>query len=129
MNTTPAHKTLSESLHHVKNQDDFDYALANFLDRFKKTPELKMVSEEPQVLRTILDDDGLADSFAAAAAAHLCQLHDLPFPNWVNQPSRRMKNPWFAAKSHNLRMVLLQESPTAFRIRNLFVSANALHRA
>lgn len=26
-------------------------------------------------------------------------------------------------------MILLQESPAAFRVRNLFVSANALHRA
>ena len=122
-------RTFADSLRSVKQQDDFDYALANFLDRFKKTPDLEMLSEEPPVLRMLLNDDGLTDSFAAAAAAHLCQLHDLPFPEWVNKPSRRMKYPWLAATSHNLRMILLQESPAAFRIRNLFVSANALHRA
>jgi len=40
-----------------------------------------------------------------------------------------MKTPWFAAKSPNLKAILLQESPAAFRVRNLFVSANALSRA
>jgi hypothetical protein len=39
------------------------------------------------------------------------------------------KTPWFAAKSPNLKAILLQESPAAFRVRNLFVSANALSRA
>jgi len=129
MNTTHTRRTFAAGFRNVKQQDDFDYALANFLDRFKKDPSLEMLSEEPPVLREILNDEGLTDSFAAATAAHLCQLHDLPFPDWVNQPTRRMKDPWFAAKSHNLRMILLQESPAAFRIRNLFVSANALHRA
>jgi len=129
MRPTVTRRTFADSLRNVKQQDDFDYALANFLDRFKKDPDLDMVKEEPPILREILNDNGLTDSFAAAAAAHLCQLHDLPFPDWVNKPSRRMKDPWFAAKSHNLRMVLLQESPAAFRVRNLFVSANALHRA
>ena len=129
MSATLTCRTLADSLRNVNAQNDFDYALANFLDRFKKDPDLQMLSEEPPILRAILNDNGLTDSFAAAAAAHLCQLHELPFPDWVNQPSRRMKEPWFAAKSHNLRMILLQESPAAFRIRNLFVSANALHRA
>lgn len=129
MSATLTRKTFADSLGNVRHQNDFDYALANFLDRFKKTPELEMLTEEPPILRTILDDDGLSDSFAAATAAYLCQLHDLPFPDWVNESSRRMKDPWFAAKSHNLRMILLQESPAAFRVRNLFVSANALSRA
>ncbi len=129
MSTICNRRTLADSLRNVKEWDDFDYALANFLDRFKRDPDLDMLNEEPPILRDIIHDNGLTDSYAAAAAAHLCQLHDLPFPDWVNQPARRMREPWFAAKSHNLRMILLQESPSAFRIRNLFVSANALHRA
>ncbi len=101
--------------------------IANFLDRFKNDPTPEMLSEEPPILREILNDNGFADAYAAAA--HLCQLHGIPFPSWVDKNSRRLKSPWFAAKSHNLRMILLQESPAAFRIRNIFVSANALSRA
>ncbi|MFU8892399.1 MAG: hypothetical protein ACNA8L_02115 [Luteolibacter sp.] len=129
MKTLTKRKTLADSLRFVNEPDDFHYAIANFLDRFKNDPTLEMVSEEPPTLRDLLDDNGLADAYAAAAAAHLCQLHGIPFPSWVDKKSRRMNRPWFAAKSHNLRMILLQESPTAFRIRNLFVSANALSRA
>lgn len=129
MNTLTKRKTLADSLLLVKEPGDFHYAIANFLDRFKNDPTPEMLSEEPPQLREILNDQGLADAYAAAAAAHLCQLRDIPFPSWVDQKSRRMEVPWFAAKSHNLRMILLQESPAAFRVRNLFVSANALHRA
>ncbi len=129
MKTFTLRKTLADSLRVVKDCDGFHYAIANFLDRFKNDPTPAMVSEEPAILREILDDCGLADAYAAAAAAHLCQLHGIPFPSWVDKKSRRMDSPWFAAKSHNLRMILLQESPAAFRVRNLFVSANALSRA
>ena len=69
------------------------------------------------------------DAYLASTAAHFCQKRGVKSPSWVNQPSRVLQKPWFAAKSHNLRMVLLQESPSEFRLRNLFVSANALSRA
>ena len=129
MNTLTKRKTLADSLRLVKEPDGFHYAVANFLDRFKNDPSPEMLSEEPPILREILNDNGLADAYAAAAAAHLCQLHGISFPSWVDKKSRRMESPWFAAKTHNLRMILLQESPAAFRVRNPFVSANALHRA
>ncbi len=129
MNRLNQRKTLADSLRLVKEPDGFHYAIANFLDRFKNEPIIEMVSEEPPTLHETLNDHGFADSYAAAAAAHLCQLHGIPFPSWVDKKSRRMEFPWFAAKSHNLRMILLQESPAAFRVRNLFVSANALSRA
>ena len=129
MNTLAKRKTLADCLRLVKEPDDFHYAIANFLDRFKNDPTPEMVSEEPPILRGILNDNGLADAYAAAAATHLCQLRGIAFPSWVDKDSRRLKSPWFAAKTHNLRMILLQESPAAFRVRNLFVSANALHRA
>ncbi len=129
MNIQSRRKSLADSLRLVREPDDFHYSIANFLDRFKNDPDLEMLAEEPPILREILNDSGLADAYSAAAAAHLCQLHGMSFPSWVDKNSRRLKSPWFAAKTHNLRMVLLQESPAAFRIRNLFVSANALHRA
>lgn len=129
MNTVTRRKTLADSLRLVKEPDGFHYAMANFLDRFKNDPTSEMVAEEPPILRGLLKDNGVADAYAAAAAAHLCQLHGIAFPSWVDKKSRRMESPWFAARTHNLRMILLQESPAAFRVRNLFVSANALSRA
>ncbi len=129
MNPATQRKTLADSLRLVREPDGFHYAMANFLDRFKSDPTAEMVSEEPPILSGLLKDNGFADSYAAAAAAHLCQLHGIAFPSWVDKKARRMESPWFAARTHNLRMILLQESPAAFRVRNLFVSANALSRA
>jgi hypothetical protein len=76
-----------------------------------------------------LRDDGRADAFLASMAAYPAQKPQFTTPAWASGNSRALAKPWFAAKSHNLRMILLQESPAAFRVRNLFVSANALSRA
>ena len=122
-------RTLSESMAGVLEPDDFDYAIANFLDRFNREPGLDLLADEPPVLRERLNDEGLADASVAAVAAHLCQQHGFPFPQWVGTEQRIKKRPWFAAKTPNLKAILLQESPAAFRVRNLFVSANALSRA
>jgi len=113
----------------VCEPDDFSYALRNFLDRFRRNPSVTLLQDEPETLSLLLQDDGLADAYLASAAALLCQENDLPCPPWVNQKCRIMKTPWFAAKSPNLKAILLQESPAAFRVHNLFVSANALSRA
>jgi hypothetical protein len=121
--------TLRESMLMVSSSVEFDYALADFLDRFNETPSTEMLSEEPDFLGSQLGDNGRADAFLASTAAHLAQKHQLPVPNWASGNSRALERPWFAAKSPNLKAILLQESPAAFRVRNLFVSANALSRA
>ena len=123
-------KTLAESMKHVKNPDDFSYALRNFLDRFYREPSSDLIYDEPDLLIDRFNDDGVADAYLASTAAWLAQSHDDVFyPRWADQKSRVCKKPWFAAKTPNLKAILLQESPAAFRVRNLFVSANALSRA
>jgi hypothetical protein len=122
-------ETLRESMAKVVVQSDFSYAIKNFLDRFKVNPDVSLLIEEPELLSPSLGDGGYADAFVASTAAYLCQIHNLTAPAWVNKKCRMMPVPWFAAKSPNMKAILLQESPAAFRIRNLFVSANALHRA
>lgn len=120
---------LKEHLANVETSNDFSYAIRNFLDEFYNAPSLKLFADAPQWLAEKLDDDGLADAWVAAAVGHLSQMYDLVLPNWVHQPGRIMNRPWFAAKSKKLKTVLLQESPAAFRVRNLFVSDNVLSRA
>ncbi len=113
----------------MREADDFGYALRNFLDRFRRNPDPRLLGDAPDKLGCLLNDDGLADAYLASAAALLCQEQGFPCPEWVDQPDRVFKRPWFAAKTPNLKAILLQESPAAFRVRNLFVSANALSRA
>ncbi len=113
----------------ITDTESFGYCLRDFLDRFREAPSSDLIADEPDPLAPLLGDDGRADAFLAATAAYLAQKHQLPTPNWARGTSRALEKPWFAAKTHNLRMILLQESPAAFRVRNLFVSANALSRA
>ncbi len=121
--------TLHESMLFVSDPVEFDEALADFLDQFNRNPNTEMLAEEPAPLAAKLNDGGLADAYLASTSTHLCQKRALRFPSWVNQPSRILQKPWFAAKTLSIKAILLQESPAAFRVRNLFVSANALQQA
>lgn len=120
---------IRESMANVLDQSDFDYAIKNFLDRFKNNPDPALLCDEPELLSPSLGDGGYADAFVASTVAYLCQVHGFSAPSWINCKCRIMPSPWFAAKSPNMKAILLQESPAAFRVRNLFVSANALSRA
>jgi hypothetical protein len=122
-------ETLRESLAHVESSTDFSYAIRNFLDRFKTNPDPAQFTDEPALLSPSLGDGGYADAFVASTVAYLCQVHNFNAPAWVNTKCRMMPVPHFAAKTPNMKAILLQESPAAFRVRNLFVSANALNRA
>jgi len=69
------------------------------------------------------------DAYLAALAESLCYEAGLRPPAWTQHPSYYLKRPWFAGGLESLKAILLAESPASFRRRNLFVSANALHRA
>lgn len=121
--------TMREKFVGITDTESFGYAIRDFLDRFRESPSFEMLANEPELLEPFLKDGGRADAFLASTAAYLAQKNQFPVPRWAKGNARALEKPWFAAKSHNLRMILLQESPAAFRVRNLFVSANALHRA
>ena len=122
-------ETLRESMSNVAVRSDFSYAIGNFLDRFKTNPDPELLTDEPALLSPSFGDNGYADAFVASTVAYLCQVHNLKAPAWINARCRMMPVPHFAAKSPAMKAILLQESPAAFRVRNLFVSANALSRA
>lgn len=120
---------LADTFAGIHSAREMGYALADFVDRFNRDPDPDMITREPELLRKVLHDDGLADGYLAATAAWLCRQHGLPVPQWASGNSRALAAPWFAAQTANLRALLLQESPAEFRSRNIFVSANALSRA
>ncbi len=120
---------MRELFANTDSAESFSYKLRDFLDRFRDAPSSDLIAAEPEFLAPILSDEGRADAYLASTAAWLAQKYSLPTPPWARGTARCLEKPWFAARSHNLRMVLLEESPSEFRIRNLFVSANALSRA
>src|SRR4051794_39910396 len=119
---------LSATMREIKTPRALGYALSDFLDRFQHAPDPRLLDEEPAPLRGVLEDDGLADAYLASAAAWLCRTHGFPVPQWARGSARALEHPWFAAKTAKLKALLLQDSPAEFRVRNLFVSADALMR-
>lgn len=120
--------SLAEVARLAGQEGSISFPLRDFLDGFQSEPGLAKLAQEPQKLAAVLRDEGLADAYLAAVCDHLCRRHRLVPPAWICDPSRVLRMPHFAAKTHGLRMILLQESPAAFRERNIFVSANALSR-
>lgn len=113
----------------TKTQEDFSALLRDFLDGFYPAPLPEKVMDEPDLLCDVLHDGGMADAYIAAVCDQLCRQNRFTRPAWIKRPARFLKHPYFAAKTHGLRMIYLQESPSSFKERNLFVSANALSRA
>jgi hypothetical protein len=122
-------QTMKEVFYSINNEDDFSYAIRDFVDRFGEDPKYALIKEEPELLESTLNDSGVADAWIAATAVHLAKKYNIELPVWTKGNARALKKPWFGAKSEKLKTVLLQESPAAFRVRNLFVSANVLSRA
>jgi len=108
---------------------EFGYALKDFLDGFYACPEAPGLTDEPPHLAGVLPDGERLDAYLGAVAEHLSRERRWPIPAWTHHASRFLAAPWFGMQSHGGRMILLEESPSAFRVRNLFVSGNALSRA
>ncbi len=119
-------QTLEEVARAATSLATFHEHLRDFLHAFKAAPGRERVAVEPPALREKFAGGDLADAYLAAVAVELSLDLACARPAWVNEPGRVLPRPWFAAKSDDLRAVLLHESPAGFRERNLFVSGNAL---
>ncbi len=107
---------------------EFSYAIRDFLDGFYESPSAAALAEDPPALDGVVPDGLRLDAYLGAVAEYFCRAHRYPLPAWTGDSRRFLKLPWFAMKTHAGRMLLLMDSPSAFRARNLFVSANALTR-
>ncbi len=120
---------MKEVFGETSNADDFSYAIRDFVDRFNGAPHPSLIEDEPCILAGKLDDEGVADAWLAATAVYLANKHGQKPPAWTRDNARALSRPWFGASTPALKAILLQESPSSFRVRNLFVSANVLSRA
>jgi len=121
--------SLKEVAEAARGEKSFSYPLRDFLDGFYADPKPEKLFDEPPLLIDSIKDEGLADAYLAAVCDQLCRQYRFRRPSWIRKSRRVLKKPYFAAKTHGLRMIYLQESPPAFRERNIFVSANTLSRA
>lgn len=97
--------------------------IADFIDDFNKATseeKVKMVEKPP----ISLPKEHLT-VYLAAVTDQLCHENKLETPEWAKKLS--LKEPHFYGGS-KLKMILLKESPVAFRKRNLFVSSSVMLR-
>ena len=117
--------TLQEVAARAANGESFDPLLREFLDEFYVGDNKRKISAIVQSPSPI---SPVHDAYLGAVAEHLALKFGLPVPEWVEEPRRFLTKPFFAGGLENLKAILLVESPSAFRRRQIFVSANALSR-
>ncbi len=103
----------------------FDLAVREFLDTWQGLPgeeRREALAEEPVPVGLV------EDAYLAALAEHLAASGGIEAPAWTEAPQRFLRYPFFAGDLESLKAQLLVESPSAFRRRQIFISANALSR-
>jgi len=103
------------------------YLLPEWLDGFHRAD----ASERGAVIARAPEPTGdpVDDAYLAAVVEHLATLAGIEVPLWTESPSRFLARPYYpSGVGELLKSVLREESPLAFRRRNLFVSANAIER-
>ena len=111
----------------VQDGMTFRMASARFLDGFYASDEADrqgMLDPRPDLTGT-----ALTDAQIGAMGEHLAQRWGLRTPDWVEEPERFLRTPWFATRLRGLHPMLSAESPLAFRRRMLFVEREPLNRA
>jgi hypothetical protein len=118
--------TLAAVARRVSGGAAFGPTLSEFLDEFYLHPERRqgMIEAEPTRLA-----DRRQHAALGAVGEHLARRWGLAVPQWTNDPSRFLHEPYFTTPIEDLKAMLLVQSPLAFRRRLIFTEAEPLRRA
>jgi hypothetical protein len=103
----------------------FDLAVREFLDSwqgFSPADRVEALSEEPPPVGRV------ENAYLAALAEHLASEERFDAPTWTEGPNRFLREPFFSGGLESLKAILIVESPSAFRRRLIFISADGLSR-
>ena len=118
----------SESYHDFgMNVKDFlhEYASA----RKRGLPLEGMFAEEPVLLKERFAEGNICDAFLAGLGDYLCRINRIQTPVWAQAESRVLEHPWFALEYPEMRLLLLRDTPSAFKEKNIFIFESAMNVA
>jgi hypothetical protein len=127
-------KTLQEVAAETQTYRDFGRNLKDFLHEFtlaKKggIPLGQSLADEPRFLRDEFAEGRICDAFVAATADFLARISGINTPLWALNEARVLEEPWFSSTWPEVRLLLLRDTPSAFKDKNIFVFDSALKAA
>ncbi|MEG0584941.1 MAG: hypothetical protein RR504_00915 [Christensenellaceae bacterium] len=108
--------------------EDLKILHGDFLDEFYRSntkTQQCMIDDEPRDFNNV---DVLQYANIAATVHKLANDFKLNVPKWVFKSKYYLKEPYFPIEHWKLRAIYAFESPSEFKHRNIFVSANTMSR-
>ena len=119
-------KSLKEVAEQSESLREFGLNLRDWLHelrRISSRPQaIAAVNEEPPPLKDKFPKGNIADAWLGAYAEHLAGKIHQPAPAWAFAPERIAADPIFDEEtdSTTLRLIALDQSPLAFKRRNIY---------
>lgn len=131
MNHRQRPRTLQAVAFESNRYADFGRNLRDFLHAFAEARQRGdalelMLAPEPPRLAGRFPEGAVCDAFLAATADFFARRHRLPTPAWALSTSLALEDPWFSPNLPSVRALLLRDSPSAFKDKNLFVFESIL---
>ena len=109
---------------------EFGRNLKDFLHEFAFAKKRRLaleplLSEEPPRLAGRFDQGKICYAFLAATADYLARANGIQTPGWALKEDLILDDPWFSEELPEVRLLLLRDTPSAFKDKNVFVFDSA----